>query len=161
MDQVKDLQEKRSKFESGILKLSGAASLAASQVIALKKGHSCALCGEKNKPSSESIRLMKETLQSCAKTRDKLFAQHKECKRELQTLHGEILTKPTKHTNEWHSIHYKEGIIAALREQKSSSLRLRECTVCGSELGNIANFLRRVDRQIQTLSSKVHVHHQN
>jgi hypothetical protein len=160
LDAVKALQEKRSKCERNILKLTGASKLAEDQFKQVLGGGRCSLClfeVAAYLPGAEDR--MRRTLALCHGARERYMEQHRDCMAELEVLTGSNqVARSSMHTDEWCSFEYKNGKIATLREQKAHSLRCRACVVCGSNIDNLADFLSAVDRQIMQKESVLHIH---
>jgi hypothetical protein len=160
LDTVKALQEKRSKCERSILKLTGASKLAEDQFKQVLGGGRCTLClCEVTSDMAGVEDRMRHTLALCHGSRERYMEHHRECMAELEALTGSNqIARSNMHTDEWCSFEYKNGKIATLREQKAHSLRCRACVVCGSNIGNLADFLSAVDRQITQQESVLHIH---
>lgn len=177
---IKTLCDKRSRFERSILKLSGAARLAESQFAAVIEGAECSLCGngttpQTSLPSSQTsepqgpqgserataMERMRRTFDICESSVELYLSKHRACINELSMLTGMSEAESCKarmHSDEWCSSEFKRGKLATLREQKTQSLRNRECVVCGCHLDNFAQFLSKVDRQVTRLESELHAH---
>ncbi|GBG24293.1 Hypothetical Protein FCC1311_005112 [Hondaea fermentalgiana] len=162
--EVRTLQDKRTRCEQGILKLSGAARLAEEQYQKVIDGHACSLC-KRADHAPEAAKLaegrLERTLDMCEKTVSNYLSKHRSCITELAMLTGKSQLESTRdkmHTDEWCSFEFKKGKVATLREQKVQSLKAQSCVVCGSKLTNLAHFLSSVDRQVCALESELHVH---
>jgi len=162
--EVRSLQDKRTRLEQGILKLSGAARLAEEQYQRVIDGQDCCLCKRsEHAPEAAGIAAerLQRTLDMCEKSVSKYMSKHRSCILELAMLTGKSQLESTRdkmHTNEWCSFEFKKGKVATLREQKVQSLKAQSCVVCGAKLSNLATFLSSVDRQVCALESELHVH---
>jgi len=170
-DELKSLTEKRQRYEEGILKLSGAATLAQKQFTALTREYnpSCELCGTRSSSELSEIFMMRrmESARLCSQNAAKLASKQSECIKQIAKVmgiaHDQALTfVQNGRSTEWCNSQLKSAQLIALREQRNVSVQLRACAVCGVKLAseNFTTFLREIDRQICEIRSGVHVHQQ-